>query len=236
VTLEGRRAVVTGATRGIGAAIARTFDARGARTLLVARDGGALASMAATLRHAAALSLDLSDVRATRRLANDAPGLLGGAVDILVNNAGIFSVADIQDTSDEVLDGVLALNLAAPFRLLRAFLPAMRAQARGDVITIGSVADRVAYRGNAAYAASKFGSRALHEVARTELRGSGVRATLISPGPTDTSLWDAVDTRAKGEFTPRAEMLRPADVADAVLWAVTRPATVNVDELRLSHS
>lgn len=234
--LAGRRAVVTGATRGIGAAIARVLDAEGASTLLVARDSAALASMAGTLQRAAMSAVDLSDARATSRLAAEAPALLGGAVDILVNNAGIFTVTDIQDTSDAMLDEVLALNLAAPFRLLRAFLPAMRGRANGHVITIGSVADRVAYRGNAAYAASKFGTRALHEVARAELRGSGVRTTLISPGPTDTSIWDALEPHAKGEFTPRAEMLRPEQVADAVLWALTRPATVNIDELRLSRA
>mgnify|MGYP001191673696 FL=1 len=234
--LEGRRAVVTGATRGIGAAIARALDAEGAGTLLVARDGAALAAMAATFRRAATLSVDLSDVRATNRLAAEAPVLLGGAVDILVNNAGIFAVADIQDTSDAVLDAALALNVATPLRLLRAFLHAMRTLANGHVITIGSVADRVVFRGNAAYAASKFGARALHEVARMELRGTGVRATLVSPGPTDTSVWDALQPDGKGGFTPRAEMLRPEQVADAVLWALTRPATVNIDELRLSHS
>jgi NADP-dependent 3-hydroxy acid dehydrogenase YdfG len=236
VILEGRRAVVTGATRGIGAAIARALDAEGASTLLVARDSAALTLVAATLQRASMFPLDLTDARAARRLAAETPALLGGPVDILVNNAGIFAVADIEDTSDAVLDATLALNVTTPIRLLRAFLPVMRGRANGHVITIGSVADRVVFRGNAVYAAAKFGARALHEVARMELRGTGVRTTLVSPGSTDTAIWGEIEPEAKGEFTPREEMLRPEQVADAVLWALTRPATVNIDELRLSRA
>ncbi len=77
---------------------------------------------------------------------------------------------------------------------------------------------------------------ALHEVLREELAGSGVRATLVSPAATDTPIWDPIDPDHTPGFPPRASMLRPDDVADAVLWAVTRPAHVNVDELRLSRS
>jgi NADP-dependent 3-hydroxy acid dehydrogenase YdfG len=88
--------------------------------------------------------------------------------------------------------------------------------------------------GNGAYAASKFGARAMWEVLRAEVRGTGVRATLVSPGPTDTALWDphAPDTREG--FVPRHAMLRPEAVADAVRYAVTRAPEVTVDELRLS--
>jgi NADP-dependent 3-hydroxy acid dehydrogenase YdfG len=89
---------------------------------------------------------------------------------------------------------------------------------------------------NGAYAASKHGARALHEVLRLELRGSGVRATLVSPGPVDTSLWDAIDPDRRPGFTPRSAMLDATAVADAVVYAVTRPGAVNIDELRLSRS
>jgi NADP-dependent 3-hydroxy acid dehydrogenase YdfG len=103
-------------------------------------------------------------------------------------------------------------------------------------VTIGSIADRVAFSGNAAYAASKFGLRGLHEVLRAELKGTGVRASLVSPGPVDTPLWDAIDSKDRDGHTPRAEML-PADaLADAVHYVVSAPASVNVDELRLSRT
>jgi len=117
---------------------------------------------------------------------------------------------------------------------VRTFLPELRERG-GHVVTIGSVADRAVFPGNAAYAASKFGLRALHEVLSAELRGSAVRTTLVSPGPVDTPLWDPVDPDSKPGFTPRAAMLRPEAVAAAVLYAVTAPADVNVDELRLSR-
>jgi NADP-dependent 3-hydroxy acid dehydrogenase YdfG len=89
---------------------------------------------------------------------------------------------------------------------------------------------------NAAYAASKFGLRGLHEVLRAELRGSGVRASLVSPGPVDTPLWDPVDPDRRPGFTPRALMLSPEAVADAVIYVLSQPAEVNVDELRLSRN
>jgi NADP-dependent 3-hydroxy acid dehydrogenase YdfG len=112
----------------------------------------------------------------------------------------------------------------------------MRARKRGHIVTIGSIADRVAFPENGAYAASKFGLRALHEVLRAELRGSGVRTTLVSPGPVDTSLWDAIDTETRAGFTPRRQMLSTRAVADAVRYVVSQPDDVNVDELRLSRS
>jgi NADP-dependent 3-hydroxy acid dehydrogenase YdfG len=101
-------------------------------------------------------------------------------------------------------------------------------------VSIGSIADHVAFPENAAYAASKFGVRALHEVLRAELKGSGVRATLISPSAVDTPLWDPVNPDERPGFTARREMLRAEAVAAAVMFAVTQPADVNVDELRLS--
>ena len=107
--------------------------------------------------------------------------------------------------------------------MLRAFLPPMRAQGRGLVVTIGSVADHQALPGNAAYGAAKHGLRGLHGVLAQELRGSGVRATLLSPGPVDTALWDPVDPDGRPGFTRRAAMLRSEDVAEAVLFVATRP-------------
>jgi NADP-dependent 3-hydroxy acid dehydrogenase YdfG len=103
-------------------------------------------------------------------------------------------------------------------------------------VSIGSIADRVAFPENGAYAASKFGLRGLHQVLRAELAGSGVRATLVSPGPVDTALWNEVDPDNRPGFTPRASMLRADAVAAAVLFAVSQPPDVNVDELRLSRT
>ena len=234
--LAGRTAVVTGASRGIGLAVARARGAGGARVIRLARGLEELSSRAREVgRHAVALRCDLAD-RASVREAAERIAREHGAPDVVVNNAGLFDIAPVEETSAERFAETMETNLVAPFALVRAFLPAMRARGAGHLVTIGSIADRNIFPGNGAYAASKFGARALHEVMRVELRGSGVRATLVSPGPTDTPLWDPIGPDSREGFTPRAAMLSAAAVADAVLWAVTRDAAVNVDELRLSRS
>jgi NAD(P)-dependent dehydrogenase (short-subunit alcohol dehydrogenase family) len=160
----------------------------------------------------------------------------GGAPDVLVSNAGLFRLAPLEATTPEEFAAALQTNLVAPFLLVRAFLPAMRRRGSGVIVTVGSIADRAAFPENGAYAASKFGLRGMHEVLRAELRGTGVRAALVSPGPVDTPLWDSIDPDSRPGFTPRAAMLPPDAVADAIVYVATRPAAVNVDELRLSRS
>jgi NADP-dependent 3-hydroxy acid dehydrogenase YdfG len=233
--LDGRSAVVSGASRGIGAAIARALAGAGARVAMLARSRDALATRAAELgSNAVPLPCDLADPDAVRRAAGEISTLFDGAPSILVNNAGLFVLSPVERLEPATFRAALDVNLMAPFLLVRAFLPAMRARGTGHIITIGSIADHIAFPENAAYAASKFGVRGLHEVLRAELRATGVRATLVSPGPTDTPLWDAVEPDTRPGFTPRASMLRPDAVAEAVLFALTREPAVNIDEIRLS--
>lgn len=235
--LAGRLALVTGASRGIGAAVARRLASSGARVALLARSGDALATLAEEIGGGAvALVCDVRDTGALARALDSLPERLGGAPDIVVNNAGAFFIAPARDTSVDAFAATLAVNLTAPFAVVRALLPAMSASRSGHVVTIGSIADRATFPGNAAYAASKYGLRALHEVLRAELKASGVRVSLVSPGPVDTDLWSAIDTDGNSGFTPRSEMLSPESVAEAVHWIVTSPVNVNVDELRLSRS
>jgi len=117
--------------------------------------------------------------------------------------------------------------------VIRALVPHLVRKGAGHFVTIGSVSDHIGFTGSAAYAASKYGLRGLHEVLRAELGRSGVSTTLISPGPVDTDIWDPIDPDAKPGFTKRSAMMTPADVADAVLFAVTRPPRVDVTEIRL---
>lgn len=160
----------------------------------------------------------------------------GAAPDILVLNAGVFSLGRIGELPPVEFAQTLALNVGAPYILLHAFVPLMRARGDGHVVTIGSIADRSAYPENSAYAPAKFAARALHEVLRLELAGSGVRSSLVSPGPVDTDIWNAIDPDSRPGFTPRAQMLQAEAVADAVRWIVTRPRVVNIDELRLTRA
>ncbi|MDB4905623.1 MAG: short-chain dehydrogenase/reductase [Gemmatimonadetes bacterium] len=235
--LAGRSAVITGASRGIGLAIAQGLALAGARVVLVARTDADLQLACGEIgEQASCIPCDMSDGAAVQALALELQRRLSGAPDIMVNNAGQFELAAVEETSTHDFARMLDVNLVAPFILLRALLPAMHARGGGHVVNIGSIADRHTYPGNGAYAASKFGLRALHEVLRAELAGSGVRATLVSPGPVDTALWDEVDPDTRPGFTPRAMMLSATAVADAVLYAVSQPPAVNVDELRLTRA
>ena len=232
-----RTALVTGASRGIGAEVARGLAARGVRVALLSRGEGPLRSLAHELGAGAlAVPCDASDTTDVERAIAAIADSFDGGPDIVVNNAGAFLIAAAHETSVADFRSTLEVNLTAPFAFARAFVPAMRARARGHIVTIGSIADRNVFPGNAAYAASKHGLRAFHEVLRAELRGTGVRASLVSPGPVDTALWDEIDPDSQPGFTPRAQMLSAADVADAVLYVLSAPAMMNVDELRLSRS
>ena len=173
---------------------------------------------------------------AAAELARATIDALGGAPSIIVHAAGNFPMAPLEDADDASVEESFTLNAAAPLRLTRELLPAMRARGTGHVVMIGSISDRVIFPGNAAYAASKHALRAVHETLRAETRGSGLRATLISPAATDTPIWDPYAPDTTPTLPNRSEMLRPEDVADAVLWAVTRPAHVDIEELRLAHS
>jgi len=235
--LAGRTALVTGASRGIGLATARSLGTNGARVALAARSADALSEHAQSIGHGAlALPCDLLDGEQLAELIDRVLEAFGGAPDILVLNAGVFSLGRIGELSPVDFAQTLALNVGAPYILLHAFVPRMRARGDGHVVSIGSIADRAAYLENGAYAAAKFGARALHEVLRVELAGSGVRASLVSPGPVDTDLWNAIDPDHRPGFTPRSQMLQAEAVADAVHWIVTRPRDVNIDELRLTRA
>ncbi|HEX5632512.1 MAG TPA: SDR family oxidoreductase, partial [Gemmatimonadales bacterium] len=175
------------------------------------------------------------DLPAARGWSNAAAGILArhGAPDVVVSNAGAFVMRPLELTTDADIDAQLAVNLRAAFGVARAFLPAMQRAGRGVFIHLGSVADHIGFPGNAAYAASKYGLRGLHEALAAEYRGSGVRLTLVSPGPTDTDVWGPIDPDRHPGLPARSEMLRPADVADAIAFVATRPPNVHVDWLRL---
>ena len=240
-SLGGRTALVTGASRGIGAAVVRALHGAGVQVVLLGRDMTAMTGLARELGQRGApppvaFAIDLASPDTVGAVLARVRSHLEAAPDIVVNSAGQFFLAPVEQISMEEFQRTLTVNLAAQFAIVREFLPDMRRRRRGHVVTIGSIADHRAFPGNAAYAASKYGVRGLHEVLREELRGSGVRATLVSPGPVDTTLWDEVNPDERPGFTPRAQMLDAAAVADAVRYVVTCPDEVNVDELRLSRA
>lgn len=235
--LSGRIAVVTGASRGIGAGIAAAIGAAGARVVLIARNESALKARAAEILGSIPVVADVTDPASVERATERIRSELKDAPDILVNNAGIFSVAVAEETGADQFVKMVNTNLVAPFLFVRAFLGDMKQRGSGHIVTIGSIADRTIYSGNVAYSAAKFGLRAVHEVLRAELRGTGVRTSLISPAATNTEIWnDVTITDPVNRPHSKRPMLEPADVARAVMYVLTQPPAVNVDELRLSHS
>jgi NADP-dependent 3-hydroxy acid dehydrogenase YdfG len=225
--LAGKTALVTGASRGIGLAVARALVAEGAWVGMVARSADTLAA-AAKEAGGHAIQGDVATPEGVHAVATYVSELLGDAPDLLVSSAGAFSLSPIAETDPAEFDRLLAVNLRGPFLLARAFLPEMLRRGSGHVIHVGSVAGRVAFPENGAYSASKFGLRGLHEVLLQELRGTGVRATLVEPAATDTELWDPIDPDSRPGFLPRAKMLRPEDVARAVVFAASQPRHVQV--------
>jgi NADP-dependent 3-hydroxy acid dehydrogenase YdfG len=208
--------------------VADELRAAGAHTVRLARslaDGSA--ERETTVRCDVTLAEDVE--RAVRRIEAEV-----GIPDILVNNAGVFFVKPLADTTTAEFTQSVATNLTGPFLVARALVPAMVRRGSGHLVTIGSSSDRIAYPGNSAYAASKHGVRGLHEVIAVELAGTGVRTTLVSPGAVDTEMWDPIDPDTKAGFRKRADMMRAEDVAEAVLFAVTREERVTVTEIRMA--
>jgi NADP-dependent 3-hydroxy acid dehydrogenase YdfG len=230
--LAGRVAVVTGASGGIGAAVSGRLAAAGASVWMVARGRDRLeaAARAAGGKAVVADVADPAGAEAVRHAVGATP------VDILVNAAGSFDLAAIAETAPEMFDRMIDGNLRAPFLAIRALLPGMLEAGRGHVVTIGSVAGRRAFPENGAYSASKFGVRGLHAVLDEELRGTGVRSTLVEPAATDTGLWDPLDPDGRPDLPSRNVMLSPERVAETVLYVVTRPPDVAIPAIAVERS
>ncbi len=225
--LSGRIALVTGASRGIGRAIADRLQQDGARVVCLARSFEG-AHDASRLEIPCDVTVP-DDVR--RAVAHAIEEF--GVPDIVVNNAGAFLLKPFAETTAEEFLQQLTVNTFGPFLVVREVLPHLVRARRGQLITVGSVGDHRPYAGNAAYGASKYGVRGLHEVLVEELRETGVRATLISPGPTDTRLWDPMEAEGSYDTPARSDMLAPSDVAAAVVYAVTQPERVAVEWIRI---
>src|SRR6266566_3252182 len=182
-------ALVTGASRGIGLAVADALRAlpSGVHVVRLART---LTDESAERR--TDIPCDVTkpaDVdRALDRVFTDL-----GVPDVLVNNAGIFFIKSLAETTYADFTAALATNLTGPFLLAHAIVPKMVTRGSGHLVTIGSISDYIGFSGSTAYAATKFGLRGMHEVIRQETAKTGVRTTLVSPGPVDTDIWDAVD-------------------------------------------
>jgi short-subunit dehydrogenase len=210
----GEIAIVTGASSGIGAATARELARRGAVVVLAARRAEALEAQADAIREAGgqalAIPTDVTDRDQLSELADRALSTFG-RVDVLVNNAGVTWSRSLASTPPDDVVGVLEVNLVAAMLLTRAVLPGMLERRHGAVITIGSLSGRVAME--PLYSASKYGLRGFSLALRRQLDGTGVSASLVSPGKVRTAMTSHVD----------ANLPEPELVAEVVADLVRHP-------------
>ncbi len=229
--LAGQVALVTGAGRGIGRAVAAAFAREGALVVLAARSTRELASLQRDIEAAGGRALAVpTDVRQEPAVAALVSRALAenGRIDCLVTAAGLAAFGPVADAKTEDWDQLMAVNLRGAFLCCRAVLPAMTAQGRGTIINIGSVVTSRTLPGSGAYTAAKYGLLGFSRVLAEEMRTHGVRVGVLSAGATDTPLWDAVP-----QPPDRALMLKPALIAEAALLMAALPPGATLEELTL---
>lgn len=241
--LEGRTALVTGASSGIGRACARSLASEGARVIAAARRTDRVEALRDELdgehgpQTCGALAVDVrdrADVEDAIRKITDAGW---GEVDLLVNNAGLAAgLAPLQEGSFEHWDRMIDTNVKGLLNVSRMILPGMVARGSGHVVNIGSVAGHEIYPNGGVYCGTKFFVRAINKAMRIDLHETGIRVTSIDPGLVETEFsevrFDGDAERAEKVYE-NTRPLTAEDVADAVTWAVTRPAHVNVEDMVL---
>jgi NAD(P)-dependent dehydrogenase (short-subunit alcohol dehydrogenase family) len=228
--LTGKVALVTGAGRGIGLAIARALANEGCHLVLAGRTLSALEKVARKLAHhkirVLAKICDVRDPHAVRGLAASIKKQFP-RVDILINNAGVAHPnLPVADLPYHLWKSVVDTNLTGTFLVTREILPLMR---RGSTIVNNlSIAARRVFAGSAGYNASKHGALGLTNTLREELRPKGIRVIALLPGATDTEIWDTLWPKA-----PRKKMMSPATIADALMGALLLPDNSTVEELTI---
>ncbi len=221
VDLDGAAVLLTGASSGIGAALAPALAARGARLGLVARRADRLVEVGEACTAAGSPQVevwprDLSDLAAVDDLARDAAERLGG-VDVLVNNAAIPKRRSALDISYDEVEETVRTNFLSPVRLTLALLPGMVARGRGSVVNVSSLGGRLGIRSESAYSASKFALCGWSESLVADLAGTGVDVRLVLPGAIDTEIWDQPGNDPAfydGPLEP------PSTVAEAIVAAI----------------
>jgi NADP-dependent 3-hydroxy acid dehydrogenase YdfG len=236
--LDGRVALVTGASSGIGEATAIALAGAGAAVAIGARRKDRLDALAATLRDDGArvlqLDLDVTDEQACRAAVDRTRAEFGG-LDVLVNNAGVMLLGTILGADTEDWRRMLHTNVLGLMYMTHAAIEGMVEQGSGDVVNISSVAGRQARKGAGVYNASKWAVNAFSESLRQEVTGRGVRIGLVEPGAVATELSSHITQpaarQASQDMAASMRTLRAEDIARAVLYLVTQPPHVAVNEI-----
>jgi NADP-dependent 3-hydroxy acid dehydrogenase YdfG len=234
--LEGRIAVVTGASSGIGEATVRALSAAGAAVALGARRTDRLEQIAGDLAGPAfVMEVDVSDEEQARGFVQAAGDELGG-LHILVNNAGVMLLGPVADADTGEWRQMIEVNLLGLLYCTHAALPLIQASGGGDIVNLSSVAGRRADAGAAVYNMTKFGVHGFSEALRQEALHAGIRVTIVAPGFVETELQGhnrnpVVRSAMERHREQIGDVLKAEDIADAIVHAVTRPAHVCVNEV-----
>ncbi len=229
--LRGKVAAITGAASGIGLACARTFLSAGARVVLIDRAEAMLREVCAGLgAQATPLVVDLVDPRS---VAGMMPAILktGGQLDIFHANAGGYVGGDVVDGDPDAWDRMLQLNVNAVFRSIHAVLPHMVERGTGDIIVTSSIAGFVPVVGEPIYTASKHAVQAFVHTLRRQVAKHGIRVGEVAPGPVVTALLDDWTKAKLDDALAAGSLMQPGEVAQAVLFMLTRPRNVTVRDL-----
>ncbi|MFP3439103.1 SDR family oxidoreductase [Pantoea sp. SIMBA_133] len=230
-SLEGKVAAITGAASGIGLACAKTLLAAGAKVVLIDRDGEKLGKLVTELGdNVFALQVDLMKPEQVDNMLSDIINLTG-RLDIFHANAGAYIGGPIAEGEPDVWDRVLNLNINAAFRCVRAVLPEMIKQKSGDIIFTSSIAGVVPVIWEPIYTASKFAVQAFVHTTRRQVAQYGVRVGAVLPGPVVTALLDDWPKAKMDEALANGSLMQPTEVAESVLFMVTRSKGVTVRDL-----
>jgi ribitol 2-dehydrogenase len=231
--LSGKVALVTGASSGIGRALAVAVANAGAKVALVGRSRDRLEAVAREIGgDAFILSADLTDPANVDRVATDALAHFG-QIDILLANAGLYVPGDVVDGDPDAWDELLKVNVNSVFRLVNRVLPQMTARRSGDIVITSSVSGHQAIQWEPVYSASKHAIQSFTHGLRRQVASDNVRVGAIAPGVVLNPLWGFADAETINQKVAAHEGIRSEDVAEAVLFMLTRPPHVTVRDLVL---
>jgi NAD(P)-dependent dehydrogenase (short-subunit alcohol dehydrogenase family) len=223
-----KRYLITGASRGIGRAVAEKLAAKDAVLLLHGRDTVALAqTRKAVERRCAKVILLVHDLAKLSGVSDLIAEVGKGTIDLLVNNAGVAIVKPFTEITTIEWEQTVGVNITAPFMLTQHFAPRM--PPGSSVVNILSVAAKSGFANWSAYCMSKFALEGFSQSVREELRDRKIRVISVYPAATDTNIWDHIE----GEW-PRGKMISPDEIASAVVYALSRPADVTLENITLS--
>jgi ribitol 2-dehydrogenase len=230
-SLTGKVAVVTGASSGIGRAVASLFAARGMKQVLTARSADKLAALAKQLdSDTLVVPADMTKPDDVARIVKCATGKYG-RVDILLANAGVYIPGKVIDGEPDAWDQLIATNVTGVFRLVHATLPLMVAQHEGDILVTSSISGHQAIHWEPIYSASKHAIQSFVHGLRRQLLKTGVRVGAVAPGMVLNELWGITDPDEIDKRTSEGAGLRSEDVAEAIEFMLTRPRNVTIRDL-----